>query len=99
MNIEKANIKKVIQSLLKEYCDDKEIEIPKIDDETRLIGSNALFDSLGLVGFIVELEEKIEEIYSVEIEIADEKAMSRFKSPFINIGSLSEFLVEKINES
>ena len=57
MNIEKANIKKVIQSLLKEYCDDKEIEIPKIDDETRLIGSNALFDSLGLVGFIVELEE------------------------------------------
>jgi len=58
-----------------------------------------LFDSLGLVGFIVELEEKIEEIYSVEIEIADEKAMSRFKSPFINIDSLSEFLVGKINES
>ena len=99
MNIEKANIKKTIQSLLKEYFDDKEIEIPKINDETRLIGSNALFDSLGLVGFIVELEEKIEEIYSVEIEIADEKAMSRFKSPFINIDSLSEFLVGKINES
>ncbi len=99
MNIEKANIKKVIQSFLKEYCNDKEIEISKIDDKTRLIGSDALFDSLGLVGFIVELEEKLEEIYAVEIEIADEKAMSRFKSPFINTDSLSEFLVEKINES
>jgi acyl carrier protein len=99
MKIEQTTLEKLIKSQIAIYCEDNDIELVELSNKTRLIGSDAIFDSMGLVTFLVELEEKLEELYSVEIEIADEKAMSRFRSPFMNIDSLSEFLIEKINEA
>ena len=99
MNIEKNNLEELIKSQITIFCKENGIELVKLSNETRLIGHESIFDSMGLVTFLVELEEKIEELYSIEIEIADEKAMSRIKSPFININSLSEFLFEKINNA
>jgi acyl carrier protein len=99
MKIEKLTLEKLIKSQITIYCEDNDIELIELSNKTSLIGSAAIFDSMGLVTFLVELEEKLEELYSVEIEIADEKAMSRFRSPFMNIDSLSEFLIEKINEA
>ena len=99
MKIEQTTLEELIKSQIAIYCEDNGIELVELSNKTRLIGSEAIFDSLGLVAFLVELEEKIEDLYSIEIEIADEKAMSRYRSPFMNIESLSEFLIEKINEA
>lgn len=99
MKIEQNVLEKLIKSQITVYCEDNGIELVDLSNKTRLIGSQAIFDSIGLVTFLVELEEKLEELYLVEIEIADEKAMSRYKSPFMDIDSLSEFLIEKINEA
>lgn len=99
MEIKHTELEELIVSQISSFCDDNDIELTEINNNTRLIGSNAIFDSMGLVTFLVELEEKIDELYSVEIEIADEKAMSRRRSPFLNVDSLAKFLSEKIHEA
>lgn len=99
MKIEQTTLEELIKSQITIYCEDNDIKLIELSNKTPLIGSQAVFDSMGLVIFLVELEEKLDELYSVEIEIADERAMSRFRSPFMNIDSLTEFLIEKINEA
>jgi acyl carrier protein len=81
-----------------EFSDDNDIELNAVGLETRLIGSSGVFDSMDLVNFIVELEENIEESFDIEISLADEKAMSRRTSPFVNVKSLSTYIIERINE-
>lgn len=57
-----------------------------------LFGRGGKLDSLGLVSFIVAVEQQIEETFGVSITIADEKAMSQERSPFRTIGSLAEYV-------
>ena len=98
MKITKQELEKVIKEQIIRFCNENDYELNEITKETRLIGSDAIFDSMGLVTFLVELEEELEDNHSIVIEIADERAMSRFRSPFINIVTLAEFLMEKIDE-
>jgi hypothetical protein len=52
-----------------------------------------------LVTFLVELEEGLEEKFDIEFEIADEKAMSRRRSPFLNSETLTDYILDRINEA
>ena len=95
----KQRLEAIIKKSFVEYCQDNDISLNNaIDGKTRLIGSDSMLDSIGLVTFLAELEDLLEEELDIELEIADERAMSRFRSPFTNIESLSEFLLEKIND-
>jgi acyl carrier protein len=49
--------------------------------ESPLFGDGGL-DSMGLVRFIVLVEERIQDLTGVEITLASDKAMSRKSSPF-----------------
>jgi acyl carrier protein len=60
--------------------------------ETVLFGKGGQLDSLGLVSFIVEVEQKIEEEFAVSITLADERAMSQKNSPFMTLGALTEYV-------
>jgi acyl carrier protein len=62
--------------------------------DTKLFGSESELDSLGLVGLIVDIEESINSNYNISISIADEKAMSLKNSPFKNIETLSDYILE-----
>jgi len=95
--MEKKELECFVEEQIKKFCEENKIELKSFNDKTSLIGSDAIFDSMELVTFLVELEEALEEFYSVEIEIADEKAMSRYRSPFINTLTLTDFLFERIN--
>ncbi|NQV77901.1 MAG: hypothetical protein HQ490_06040, partial [Lutibacter sp.] len=68
----------------------------ELNNETRLIGSAGIFDSMDLVSFIVELEEVINDAFSTDIELANDSVMSSRTSPFINISTLSDYIL-KIN--
>ena len=70
----------------------------EVDDETRLLGSGSSIDSLDLVNIVVVLEDKVEEEYGKSVTIANEDAMSRAKSPFVNVESLSRYVHELVNE-
>ena len=62
--------------------------------KTVLVGPGAICDSVGLVGFLVALEESISDRFGASLSLMDEKAMSREKSPFRSVASLTEFVLE-----
>lgn len=69
----------------------------EITPETRLLGSAAVIDSMGLVNLIVEVEQRLSEQFGVTCTLADERAMSRQKSPFRSVGSFAEYVVELVH--
>ena len=89
-------IQEIVLNKLNDFINENDIEIKDLNFETRLIGSSGIFDSMDLVSFIVELEEEIEDKLQVEIILADERAMSRTTSPFINSVTLSKYILELI---
>ena len=86
----------IIRSLIET---DPETFDNSLNDDTPIFGTKGNLDSLGLVSFLVNLEQNIEDKYGLPITIADEKAMSLKNSPFRTINTLSEYLNGIINEN
>lgn len=83
--------------ILNQYINDNEIDLEdEVNHKSRLIGSESILDSIGLVTFIVEVEQAFLEDHSISIELASEKAMSRTTSPFISIKTLAKFISEEL---
>ena len=57
-----------------------------------IYGKESKLDSLGLVSFIVGLEQNIEDNFNKSISLADEKAMSQKSNPYKNINSLADYI-------
>lgn len=57
------------------------------------------FDSMGLVQFIVIVEEHIEDRMGQTVRLATDRAMSRRRSPFATLEALAEFVRECVDES
>lgn len=85
----------------------QELIVPALDElpaartlgrsaDAPLFGPGSPLDSIGLVTFLVELEARIEEQLGISITIADEKAMSRERSPFRTLGALADYVEELI---
>ena len=90
--------KKVIETILetiKEYNDglSKDMQI-STDLDSSLYGRSSSLDSMGLVSFIVGLEQNIEDKFNQSISLADEKAMSQKSSPYQNINSLADYILK-----
>lgn len=91
--ITKDNVIDFVITTVAYYAQENNIQLLlKPEPSTRLYGVDAGLDSLGLVVFITELEEAIDETYGVELTLADEKAMSQTVSPFRSISSLSSYI-------
>jgi len=65
-----------------------------INEDTKFIGSQSIFDSLDLVNFIILLEEEIFKQTGKQITLVNDKAFSRTKSPFYNVESITEYIKE-----
>lgn len=76
--------------LLNEQFDGEKIVEKK--PSTILFGKSAAIDSIELVNFIVLLEEKMEEVFNIQIILADERAFQTQNSPFETIQSLTKYL-------
>ena len=74
--------------------EDKQIPV---SEETELYGTSGHLDSMGLVAFLVDIEESFQdnEIY---ITLSDERAMSESNSPFRNVQSLTDYIATLIKE-
>lgn len=66
--------------------------------DTVLFGRNGLLDSIGLVTLITVVEREIEDRLDAYVILADERAMSRKRSPFRTVGTLAEYAAELIRE-
>ena len=70
-----------------------------IGADTRLIGREAVLDSMGLVNLIVEIEQRLEDDLGMAVVLADDRAMSQQKSPFRSVGSLADYLSQLVGEA
>lgn len=97
-NLDKAKIVDLLLTVLKSSLDEIDGRVDLAEGENiKLFGGEGLLDSIGLVSYIVEVEEKLEDEFSVSVVLANEKAMSRRTSPFARISYLAEFILEEIN--
>ena len=69
-----------------------------ITTKTELFGPNAQIDSLSLVSLIVNIESKISNELNYEISITDDRAMIREESPFLNVQTLKNYILELFDE-
>ncbi|HJP17362.1 MAG TPA: hypothetical protein QF468_01750 [Nitrospinota bacterium] len=67
-------------------------------ENTKLYGTDGQLDSLGMVNFIVALEQKIEEDNGMTAELVNETTMSLNESPFQNVNMLTNYLHQLLNE-
>jgi len=89
-------IKQITLQTLLDFIDENDISVDVIDERTRLIGHSSFLDSMDLVSFIVMLEENINDEFSSELELTDEKAMSRRTSPFTSVKTVVDYIHENL---
>lgn len=98
-NITREDLIKLLLNLLTLHFEEMDEEIDLSDGEqTKLFGGDGILDSLGLVSFIVTVEEALEDEYGILVILADEKAMSRRTSPFSRISYLVDYIMELIKQ-
>ena len=86
-----------LQELLATLSDDSTRDVT-ITAQTRLIGRDAVLDSMGLVSLIVDIEQRLENEFGVALVLADERAMSQKHSPFRSVQTLSDYIYQLTQE-
>jgi acyl carrier protein len=75
--------------------DDHE-KIP-IGPETALYGKDGHLDSMSLVGFLIDVEESLQD-QGFRISLSDERAMSQKNSPFRDVPVLVDYISKLIGD-
>lgn len=97
--IDRENIVNLLLSTLEAHFDEINESVDlSVREDIKLFGGDGLLDSIGLVSYVVEVEEKLEDEYDISVVLADEKAMSRRTSPFARISYLADYILEVVNE-
>ena len=96
----KAKVLDCIYAAVDEVNEDRE-DLPPLTKEpgTPIHGAESGLDSLGLINFVVALEEELENRFGMTIVLSDDQALLAEPSPFRTIGSLSEYIELRIEKS
>lgn len=65
-----------------------------VTEATPLLGGGSDLDSMALVHLVADLEERLEAAFGKNWILADERALSRQRSPFRTVGDLAGFIEE-----
>jgi hypothetical protein len=84
-----------LESLNQELDADAQIVI---GPTTPLFGPDATLDSLSLVSVIVDVETALTLKWGEAISLTDDRAMSRDISPFDDVGTLTDYILELLQE-
>ena len=93
-------IMKIILDTVQEYNKDlnKNDHISS-DLDLPIYGGQTNLDSIGLVSFIVSLEQNLEDALNKTISLADERAMSQKNNPYASLNSLCEYINKILKSS
>jgi acyl carrier protein len=87
----------IVQSILETAGEMNETLGRRIDvsrgEQAPLFGREGGLDSLGLVSFIVAVEQTLGDSLGVAVTLADERAVSQRVSPFRTIGTLADYVL------
>jgi acyl carrier protein len=84
-----------LESLNQELDEGQRVEI---GPTTPLFGPDASLDSLSLVSVIVDVETALTVKWNAPISLTDDRAMSREISPFDDVGTLTDYILELLKE-
>ena len=70
----------------------------KFDEKAVLFGKGSVLDSIGLVNFVVAVEEEIENSTGQTIVLGEDMVMTSDNSPFSSIKALAEYIHNRIKE-
>lgn len=88
-------ILRAVQNLNDELSDSEKFEVSL---STPLFGPQSMLDSLALVSVIVDVEGDISAALGRNISLTDDRAMSQEVSPFDDVQSLLNYIMNSINE-
>jgi acyl carrier protein len=91
-----------IESAILEAVDEVNLTLPDAMQLERaadavIFGRGGKLDSLGLVNFVLAVEEKLAAL-GMNVSLTDQRAMSRTRSPFRSVKALSAFVEEIARE-
>jgi hypothetical protein len=68
------------------------------EEDTALYGPGGALDSLELVSFILDVEERVNIQNGTELVLADDKAMSQRRNPFRDVATLADYVTGRLEE-
>ena len=86
----------VIESIQQLAEDFNLISLKKAGSKSSLYGGDGALDSMALVNLIADVEDAVLDQFGVAITLADEKAMSMHNSPFLNVETLTQAVLERM---
>ncbi len=90
--MEKNQIAELVINAVKDILDDETVAV---NNDTVLLGNDAVVDSMGLVNLIVDIEGLLAD-NDIEVTLTSEKAMSQRNSPFRSVESLTDYIKELV---
>jgi len=94
-----SQIEELILAALNDVNDEQpEDERIEVGPSTPLFGPDAQIDSLALVSVIVDVETALNVDYDLPISLTDDRAMTREISPFDDVQTLKDYIVELVAE-
>jgi acyl carrier protein len=96
MNIDRQQITEVVYAAIDEANAAQAGRFGPIEKAgtTVLFGRTGAFDSLGLVHFVVSVEEGVSDVFDANISLVTDEAMARERSPFRTVDTIVDFIAE-----
>jgi acyl carrier protein len=88
-------IRRAIQELNRELDEERRLETSR---DSALFGRHSNLDSYGLVSLIVVTEQEIEDLFGVTLTLADDRAVSQERSPFLTVGSFADYIRNRLED-
>ena len=95
--MQREEIEEVIINAYNDYLKEQDIE-GEGNSDTILFGSESAVDSIGLVNVVIDVESFFQD-QGHSISLTSERAMSRKTSPFRTVATLTDFILELIEEA
>jgi len=97
-----ADREKIIQAVYR-AVDELNQQLPKgvsvaKSPDSALYGRTGKLESIDVVTLIMEVEDQIKTEFGTSITIADDRAMSLENSPFLTLGTLTDYVAELLNQ-
>lgn len=91
-------IEEIIYPVLDELKEEEELEFENSKDLVLYGEGDTILDSLSLVDFLVEIQDRISEVTGKDIVLATPRALSNANSPFKTVNTLAEYINELLGK-
>lgn len=87
-------IEEIIYPVLDQTKDEEALEFENSKDLVLYGEDDGLLDSLMLIDFIVEIQDRISDLTGKDVKLVTTEALQSVESPFRTVKSLSEYIEE-----